>query len=238
MLFDIVQAGHGKQEPTASGRALTIADIQDRAMEDNPDASLFPTSPRSVAACLRLGIDPSALRYIPYERFFNKYRRHDLAKVAFEHYESSRSKKFAALEEERSAVGQEEGGTPMVGCDGMREPKVGLGWKTDSHGLIEREMKRLEVLRRRQERDMGQIKKFEQTRLAMQQAADAKVQELERRIAAREASRRAAATEAAAKRSQKHLLKELVSVFLCFPVRGHGLPESYHAYGLTSSYFR
>lgn len=182
-------------------------------MEDNQDVSLLPTSPKSVAACLRLGIDPSTLRYIPYERFFNKYRRHDLAKVAFEHYESSRLKKFAALEEERTAIGKEEGGG-FIGHDGAKKQKAGLEGKKDSHALIEREMKRLEVLRRRQQRDLEQIQTFEQTRRAMQQAAEAKVRELERRMEARETSRRAAAAQAAAKRAQKQLAKELVSIVL------------------------
>ena len=52
--------------------------------------SLEPTSPRSVEACLRLGIEPSELHFIPMEVFVARFREKDLAEIAYNHHETVR----------------------------------------------------------------------------------------------------------------------------------------------------
>lgn len=61
----------------ASGRPkVTILDVADRAMEAGASAAACqPTSPRSVEACLRLGIDPATLVHRPLDFFVRQVRQ-------------------------------------------------------------------------------------------------------------------------------------------------------------------
>lgn len=52
--------------------------------------SVEPTSPRSVDACLRLGIEPYELKFIPKEQFHKNLEDTDLAELAFKHHEGIR----------------------------------------------------------------------------------------------------------------------------------------------------
>ena len=52
--------------------------------------SLEPTSPRSVEACLRLGIEPSELHFMPLDIFLARFRERDLADIAYNHHETVR----------------------------------------------------------------------------------------------------------------------------------------------------
>lgn len=65
----------------ASGRPkVTILDVADRAMEAGASAAACqPTSPRSVEACLRLGIDPAMLVHRPLDFFVRQVRHMRLA---------------------------------------------------------------------------------------------------------------------------------------------------------------
>jgi hypothetical protein len=53
-------------------------------------ARLLPTSPRSVEACLRMGIDPDTLRYRAFEHFLRCNRDPALARLEYEHEEAMR----------------------------------------------------------------------------------------------------------------------------------------------------
>lgn len=52
--------------------------------------SLEPTSPRSVEACLRLGVEPSELHFMPLDIFLARFRERDLADIAYNHHETVR----------------------------------------------------------------------------------------------------------------------------------------------------
>lgn len=52
--------------------------------------SLEPTSPRSVEACLRLGIEPGSLRYRPRDAFQLAGQASDLAELAYNFNEAVR----------------------------------------------------------------------------------------------------------------------------------------------------
>ncbi len=49
----------------------------------DPTVKLEPSSPRSVEACLHLGIDPADLRRIPLEVYLSRERVPDLAQLLF-----------------------------------------------------------------------------------------------------------------------------------------------------------
>lgn len=49
-----------------------------------------PTSPRSVDACLRLGLEPYELKFIGQQHFQKNLRDSDLAALAFKHHETMR----------------------------------------------------------------------------------------------------------------------------------------------------
>ena len=54
------------------------------------EGSLEPTSPRSVEACLRLGIEPCELHFMPMAVFIARFREADLAEIAYTHHETVR----------------------------------------------------------------------------------------------------------------------------------------------------
>ena len=52
--------------------------------------ALEPTSPRSVLACLRLGIEPAELLHVPLDNYLRKGEAIDLAHLAYDHCEGIR----------------------------------------------------------------------------------------------------------------------------------------------------
>lgn len=69
---------------------VTLLDIADRAADPKYYGNLCPTSPRSVEACLRLGIDPNSLAQRPLDFYLKRERDADLAKLAFDYEERLR----------------------------------------------------------------------------------------------------------------------------------------------------
>lgn len=69
--------------------------------------SLEPTSPRSVEACLRLGIEPGSLRYRPLDAFQLSGQAADLAELAYSFNEAVRQARHPTL-------GSEAQGTPCT----------------------------------------------------------------------------------------------------------------------------
>ena len=62
----------------------------DLGADANASSSVEPTSPRSVDACLQLGIEPCELKFIPQHHFLKNLGDADLADLAFKHHESTR----------------------------------------------------------------------------------------------------------------------------------------------------
>jgi hypothetical protein len=59
--------------------------------------SLEPTSPRSVEACLRLGIEPASLQFRPLETFQLSREAGDLAQLAFNFNEAVRQARLSTI---------------------------------------------------------------------------------------------------------------------------------------------
>ena len=73
---------------------------------DPRSGSLEPTSPRSVEACLRLGVEPSELRHVPMEWFLHvEHGDHELADIAYKHCETIRTVRLAAVASMNSWAG-------------------------------------------------------------------------------------------------------------------------------------
>lgn len=87
----------------AGSRAkVTILDVADLSVEPGATAAAcMPSSPRSVEACMRTGIDPASLLRRPLEHFLRSERSPELAQLAFQHEEGIRQERLKALVEER-----------------------------------------------------------------------------------------------------------------------------------------
>ncbi|CAL5222381.1 g4737 [Coccomyxa viridis] len=179
---------------------VTIADVIERAnalhcTDPSGKGSLEPTSPRSVEACLRLGVEPSELHFMPLDIFLARFRERDLADIAYNHHETVRQERLAALLEERKKMGE------VIQQSGSRPTTKG-GHKEGAEGgeMVEKEAKRLEVLKRRQERELNQLVHYELMRKALQDKAEAKLAAMEARA---EEQRRARAKADAEWRQQQ-----------------------------------
>ena len=162
---------------------VTISDLQDLTSDPYYTGSLLPTSPRSIEACLRLGIDPATLSFVPYDNYIRRHRNHDLAKVEFEHHEGFRRSKFEELNRERDTI---ERGRGREGSPKRREKRSHTegGYSPGSRvvdihigdsDLSEKEAHRIEVLRRRKAMEVEQVIAFETSRREMEQTELAKV---------------------------------------------------------------
>lgn len=57
---------------------------------NSTESALIPTSPRSIEACFRLGIDPLELAFKPLHAFKRSGEPEDLSKIRFDHHEKLR----------------------------------------------------------------------------------------------------------------------------------------------------
>ena len=73
----------------------TFTDGESRA-DPRGMGSLEPTSPRSVEACLRLGIEPCELHFMPPDVFMEEFGDKELAQIAYSHHERIRQVMSAA----------------------------------------------------------------------------------------------------------------------------------------------
>ncbi|KAK9830997.1 hypothetical protein WJX81_006970 [Elliptochloris bilobata] len=175
----LTELQRAKEEAVRGTRPkVTIADVCERANDPRPLGSLEPTSPRSVEACLRLGIEPESLRYRPLDAFLLSSQASDLAELAFNFNEAVRQERLTALVEERQRVLAEDdrGSTPGKAGAGLPAGQAG-----DAPDMVAKEAKRLEVMKRRQQREMGQMVAYEVARKKMQDKAEAKLATMEMR---------------------------------------------------------
>ncbi|KAL6767986.1 FAP56 [Auxenochlorella protothecoides x Auxenochlorella symbiontica] len=195
---------------------LTLQDVADRAMDSSFRGRLVPTSPRSIDACLRLGIDPASLRHIPLEAYAKWERDPELARLAYDSEESLRQTRVKNLLEERARL-EEQGlsgqrrakGPSQPGSPGPGGGALGQGVGQDATmDMVEREAKRLEVLRRRQERELQQMVAHEVARREQEQKAKAKIEALERRTEEQRKAREAAAEEWSRQQRDRALAKK------------------------------
>jgi len=161
----------------------TIQDLIERINDPNaPEYTLIPSSPRSVEACFRLGIDPLELQFHPIEYYRRPLEDLDIAQIRYERNEQVRQERVRSLIDTRKmliddnwAPGDIRGVTKKRG-DGEDE----------TNAMVEKERVRLEVLKRRQEKELQQMVQYEVTRKELMDKQQRKIDELERRAKALE----------------------------------------------------
>ena len=105
--------------------------------------SIRPSSPRSVEAFLRSGIDPEDLVHKPVAFFKERTGDGELARLAYNFFEEGRLKRIEELRSLRQSL-VDDGWQP-----GSARSIVTRNTKDDSGDMLDKERKRLEVLRNR-----------------------------------------------------------------------------------------
>lgn len=187
----LTQLQRAKTENTNSIKPkLTIQDVAERAnagADADPNSAaataLIPTSPKSIEACFRLGIDPLELAFRPASAFNKAGESDELKQLRFEHHEQLRQERIKSLIEERKKLleggGGNEGGSSQhasSGNPGSVDPEV-------TSAMIAKEQHKLEVLKRRQEREIQQMLQYEIARKQLLEKQQKKIDALEARAA-------------------------------------------------------
>ena len=133
----------------------------------NPKQQAPPylTSPRSLEACKRRGIDPSELVERPEEVFLKgkiTKAEKEIAKQQYKHYEERRLAKVLEVQEERSRILEEEKAGSIEFISTKRSVSTQHNVSvTLSSGMIEKERKELEKMQRKQAQEIQQMVEYE-----------------------------------------------------------------------------
>jgi len=193
--YDKQEAPPAKGKPGARGKA------QEESEKPEIQKNLRPSSPRSLKACLKLGIDPSEVVYRPIHSFLCKNA--ELQAIAYEKYESLRREKLNSLKETRQELVNE--GAAAAGKGKLGKPGMKKGGDDEDASMIEREKKRVEMLVKRNKREMDLVltneTKLQHARVA-EEAKQKRMAELE---AAREVERQRHEAEFKAAKRERDL---------------------------------
>ncbi|PNH02193.1 hypothetical protein TSOC_011856, partial [Tetrabaena socialis] len=174
---------------TGTKPKVTIQDLLEKINDPNaPEQALIPSSPRSVESCFRLGVDPLELQYHPIA--FYKYTgdTDEIAKLRYEKNEQVRRERVKSLIELRKRLVDDgwtgEYGRSLVSAKKSPGSDSGGGGRGPSSAtMVERERQRLDILKKRQERELAQIVSHEYQRKELADKQQRKVDALEARTA-------------------------------------------------------
>ncbi|KAJ1441189.1 hypothetical protein B484DRAFT_442846 [Ochromonadaceae sp. CCMP2298] len=136
------------------------------------------SSPRTLEACLRSGLDPAELYPKQKQEFMNKTYTAQMLDIKYSTFEKKRADKIISVKAERNSIIQymEKKWMQTTGSAGERPPSPNtLALQTkqaemdNSNNLLEQEEKRIDALRKRQEKEMSKIVEREQTLATLQQ---------------------------------------------------------------------
>ncbi|KAJ7515958.1 hypothetical protein O6H91_22G036100 [Diphasiastrum complanatum] len=177
MLKACKDAGDAKKYRTPRDRNKKMFALDDLEEATDPDMKL--SSPRSLQACLHLGIDPSEVVFRPPDAYTERGLMKELQQLKFEHHEVQRKEKLRRLKEERSCIIKKE----MEDKLAAKRAAYAAGHKKymGDNDLLDKDRNRLEVLRRRQQRELEQMAKYEAQRQKMSKDNRARV-EAERKL--------------------------------------------------------
>ena len=134
-LAELERIKAAQQAGDSSRPKVTILDLADRAADPTHGGKLpLPTSPRSIEACLHLGIDPATLAYKSLEYFGRKERDATLAQVEFEHHVTQRKERLRQLIAERRRLEEETGRSAKSGSKSGMAAKPSSGATTSGEG--------------------------------------------------------------------------------------------------------
>lgn len=196
-------------------------------------SGMQPTSPRSLRACLHCGIHPAELEWKPVSSFVgdsNAESSKDAATIRHAFYEKLRIERLEKLSEERrkiindmagmSGTGEDIAASSSTTVSGYVTPQASSSTRSALNGISmssapgrtaadapirDSERKRLQVLRKRQQKELSQMVNYEATRQAMQQLAQEKV----RLAAKKSAAEKKEKVEAGARRQKMQREREM-----------------------------
>mmetsp|Transcript_36136 Transcript_36136/g.80419 ORF Transcript_36136/g.80419 Transcript_36136/m.80419 type:complete len:530 (-) Transcript_36136:827-2416(-) len=161
---------------------ITIQDLIERINDPNaPETALIPSSPRSVEACFRLGIDPIELQFHPIQWYTRPGEDEDIARIRYEKNEHVRQERLRSLIDTRKMLIDENWAPGDAGRPGTSRGLNRSDSQNETSAMVEKERKRLEVLKRRQERDLQQMVAYEISRKELLDKQQKKVDELDKR---------------------------------------------------------
>eukprot|EP00892_Ulva_mutabilis_P002008 jgi/Ulvmu1/11808/UM080_0019.1 len=165
------------EKAKASGKGVTIIEVAERCQDPNSRGpNIRPSSPRSVEALLRSGIDPEDLVHKPLSFFKGRTGDVELAQGSYEFFEEGRQKRIEEVKTLRQTL-IDDGWTAGAAAAGPSKTSDDSG----AADLVERERKRLEVLRNRQQRELDQLVEYEVKRAQIHAKAEAKLAKQEAR---------------------------------------------------------
>jgi hypothetical protein len=131
-----------------SGKGVSIVEVAERCQDPKTAGpNIRPSSPRTVEAFLRSGFDPDDLIYKPPSYFKDRTHDDELAQTAFRFFEEGRTKRVEELRAARQAL-VDDGWKPGDAATAAGSPAKAQKDES-SEDMVERERKRLEVLRTR-----------------------------------------------------------------------------------------
>lgn len=140
-----VHVAHGFLGSQASGKGVSIVEIAERCQDPNAcGQQIRPSSPRSAEALLRSGVDPEDLVHKPLKFFKDRTGDAELGQAAFDFFEEGRLKRIEEIRALRQAL-VDDGWQPMYASTAV----CTAGKSSSTADMVERERKRLEVLRNR-----------------------------------------------------------------------------------------
>ncbi|RLN47237.1 hypothetical protein BBJ29_004863, partial [Phytophthora kernoviae] len=224
-----VHKRRGARAQTIEEIFATLSSVRSSGL--NPPSERIVLTPRSAEACLRCGINPETLKIRDLDSFYDpdvtpaaQRMRHEAYSLRrHEEMQSLRDEKRKLLEAEDRAAGS-GGGPRVVVVSGSKRatssskraapnssPPILLSsspGKKSSSALLDIERQRLEKVKQRQERELGQMLEFEMKMNQLQQAAAEKMEREKRQHEAMERSRVRYAQELAADKRAKEIKKK------------------------------
>ncbi|CAK9260145.1 unnamed protein product [Sphagnum jensenii] len=148
-------------------RNISLPDI------DNCAPGEFVNTPRSLQACLYLGIDPQEIENKGRDYFVERGLRLELQEMKFQYYEKERKEKIIKLTEERNRIIKEHDTASIISIESNIVTQHGAEGKKGAATTAQLKAdQKAEAAHRRQEQDREKKKKFEAIRAQMQADAE------------------------------------------------------------------
>ncbi len=191
---------------------------------------LLINSPRSLEACLRQGLDPAELIPKSLAKFQQEEALREVAQCKYDHYEERRLEKLEQARAERAVIvnfleeARKSGSTRLSPSFQKLAAATAPSEKGSTSGLdvsgqaaaiessmLREEMKRVEMMRKRQQKDIEQMMEFEMNIVKMQKEQK-RLEELEEaKKVARAAEREKKRLAAVQRRAKMELSKKMAA---------------------------
>jgi hypothetical protein len=183
-------------------------------------------SPRSLEACLRQGLDPAELLPKSLAKFQAEEDLREVAQVKFDHYEERRLEKFEQARSERAVIvefleeARKSGSTRLspsfqklaaaaAPSEAGSKASTGADAQEIESSMLKEERKRVEQMRRRQQKDIEQMMEFEMN-IVKAQKEQKRLEDLEEaKKQARAADREKKRLAATQRRAKMELAKKM-----------------------------